>query len=314
MEDHDQRFKTLLKEFLAEFFVLFFPDWARRLDFSQIEWLPLELFRDPPSGAKVEMDLAAKVATREPIEPLRHGEVESCVVIVHIEVEWPDRVVSFRHRMVDFYRELRRQYNIPVLPITLFLRVGLEGIGWDVYEETFWDHTFLRFEYAYIGLPALDAQPYLEGPIILGVALAALMRLPPERRAELKAQAMQRIKREAPEQGRDFLADCIEAYFPLNETESGVYDQLIQEDRYREAREMTTIFDERGRVRGHKEGLVEGRTMEARELLTKLLDKRFGPLSNEVQTLLLSMPLARLEEIALSLLDAASLKDLGLET
>jgi hypothetical protein len=28
--------------------------------------------------------------------------------------------------------------QLPVLPIGLFLRVGLDGIGWDAYEEHFW--------------------------------------------------------------------------------------------------------------------------------------------------------------------------------
>jgi hypothetical protein len=37
MEDHDQRFKTLLREFFRELFLLFFPQWAKRFDFSQVE-------------------------------------------------------------------------------------------------------------------------------------------------------------------------------------------------------------------------------------------------------------------------------------
>ena len=39
MHDHDQRFKTLLKTFLPEFFALFFADWAETFDFSRVEWL-----------------------------------------------------------------------------------------------------------------------------------------------------------------------------------------------------------------------------------------------------------------------------------
>ena len=34
MADHDQRFKSLLKAFFAEFFQVFFPAWADRFDFS----------------------------------------------------------------------------------------------------------------------------------------------------------------------------------------------------------------------------------------------------------------------------------------
>jgi hypothetical protein len=37
MDDHDQRFKNLLHEFLREFVSLFFPDWAAKLDLSHPE-------------------------------------------------------------------------------------------------------------------------------------------------------------------------------------------------------------------------------------------------------------------------------------
>ncbi len=51
MIDHDQRFKSLLKAFFAEFFQVFFPEWADRFDFSRVEWLEQEVFTDPPRGS-----------------------------------------------------------------------------------------------------------------------------------------------------------------------------------------------------------------------------------------------------------------------
>jgi hypothetical protein len=42
MADHDQRFKSLLKAFFAEFFQVFFPAWADRFDFSGVDWLEQE--------------------------------------------------------------------------------------------------------------------------------------------------------------------------------------------------------------------------------------------------------------------------------
>ena len=79
--------------------------------------------------------------------------------------------------MFDYYVQLRRDTGLPVLPIALFLRVGLDGIGWDAYEEHFWEQRIVRFEYAYVGLPALDGEQYATGENLLGVALSALMRL-----------------------------------------------------------------------------------------------------------------------------------------
>src|SRR5258708_40331858 len=97
--------------------------------------------------------------------------------------------------MFDYYWMLRHRYRLPVLPIGLYRRVGLDGVGWDEFEEYFWERRLVYFEYAYVGLPALDAEQYVRGDNILGVALAALMRVPEERRAELKAESLRRIKR-----------------------------------------------------------------------------------------------------------------------
>ena len=50
-----------------------------------------------------------------------------------------------RPRMFDAYVQLRRTHRLPVLPIGVFLRVGLDGIGVDFYEEHFWELRAVRF-------------------------------------------------------------------------------------------------------------------------------------------------------------------------
>jgi hypothetical protein len=305
MEDHDQRFKILLQEFILEFMWLFFPEWAAKLDFTKIEWLGQELQLNPPQGEKVEADLVAKIAALEAIPPLRHGESDSYIAIIHIEVESPDRVKSFRHRMFDFYWSLRRKYNIPVLPITLFLRVGLDGIGWDTYEEVLWGKKLVSFDYTYVGLPALPGEKYLQGENILGVALAALMKLPPERRAELKTEAMKRFD-SAPvnEAKRYLLAECLEAYFPLNTEEQADYDRLLESDKNREVKAMSNIWIERGRQ--------EGRQEERREILIDLLRSRFGPLNEATILQIAELPTERMKELVRACAAAHSLEELGL--
>jgi hypothetical protein len=50
-QDHDQQFKTLIREFLREFIRLFFPEWYERFDLEKVEWLDKEIFLDPgPRG------------------------------------------------------------------------------------------------------------------------------------------------------------------------------------------------------------------------------------------------------------------------
>jgi hypothetical protein len=177
-EDHDQRLKVLLKEFFEAFLRCFFPAWADRFSFAAIDWLDKELFLAPPQGERRQLDLVARLQLRPEAPPPRPG-VRDLVALVHVELESRASAVALRPRMFEYYVQLRRDTQLPVLPIGLFLRVGLDGIGWDAYEEQFWEQRLLRFEYAYVGLPALDAEAYASGENLLGVALSALMRVPP---------------------------------------------------------------------------------------------------------------------------------------
>src|SRR5262249_57707443 len=134
----------------------------------------------------------ARLRLRADAPAPRTGETD-LVSLVHVEVESRASAVAFRPRMFDYYVQLRRDTGVPVLPIALFLRLGLKGIGWDAYEEYFWEQRIVRFEYAYVGLPALEGERYATGENLLGVALSALMRQPADRRAELYAEGLKRI-------------------------------------------------------------------------------------------------------------------------
>ena len=179
--------------------------------------------------------------------------------------------------MLSYYEQLRRRHGLPVLPIALYLRVGLDGIGWDVYEEKYWDHRLVSFEYAYVGLPGLDGEQYVAGEHLLGVALTALMRVPPARRAEVHAEALRRLA-EARENDyrRYLLLDCLEAYATLDEAQAQELGALLRTERYQGAQAMAvTTFE-----KGVQAGLQQGQ----RTMLQKLLEARFGPLSPSAQS------------------------------
>ena len=216
------------------------------------------------------------------------------------------RWLPLRPRMLSYYEQLRRRHGLPVLPIALYLRVGLDGIGWDVYEEKYWDHRLVSFEYAYVGLPGLDGEQYVAGEHLLGVALTALMRVPPARRAEVHAEALRRLA-EARENDyrRYLLLDCLEAYATLDEAQAQELGALLRTERYQGAQAMAvTTFE-----KGVQAGLQQGQ----RTTLQKQLEARFGPLSASAQERLDSLGPERLEALALELLKAQSLQELGLE-
>src|SRR5438270_316515 len=80
-------------------------------------------------------DLDPRLPTRQPVPGTR---AEQWLALIHVEIESADTVQPLRARMHDYYGQLRR-HGLPVLPVALYLRVGLEGIGVDVYIERFWD-------------------------------------------------------------------------------------------------------------------------------------------------------------------------------
>jgi hypothetical protein len=296
--DHDQRFKTLIREFFEEFLLLFFRPWAERLDCTAVEWLDKEVFPDPPEGARHFLDLVAKLPTRQGVPGQRPDEPEQWLALVHIEIESPDKVTPLRPRMYRSYAELRAKHGLPVLPIGLYLRVGLDGIGIDIYEEHFWELRPVRFEYLYVGLPALDGVQYVQGDNWLGVALAALMRIPKDRVAWLGAEALRRIK-EAPlsEQRRFLLGECVQAYLPLDEEQQREFERLVGSEAYHGVQAMNITWYEKG----------------CQETLRALLEERFGPLPTPVLERLHRLSTERLKALTKTILHAQSLRELGLE-
>jgi hypothetical protein len=307
--DHDQRLKVLLKEFFEQFFRCFFPEWAARFDFTDVTWLDKELFLAPPQGEKRQLDLVARVRLRPDAPPPWPGLTE-LLCLVHIEVESRESTQPFRPRMFDYYVQLRRDSQLPVLPIGLFLRVGLEGIGWDAYEESFWEHRLLRFEYAYVGLPALDAERYVSGEHLLGVALSALMKVTPERRAELHAEALKRIAVSGENDWRQYLlAECVEAYGNLDEAQRQRFEVLLSTEQYRLVRPLMITTFERGKI----EGRLEGRLEAQRETALLQLDEKFGPLAPDVRQRVESLSPEELRRLLRDFVKASSLKELHLQ-
>ena len=301
--DHDQRFKTLIQTFFEEFLLLFFKAWADRLDAAAVQWLDKEIFSDPPEGPRRTLDLVGKLPTRQPLTDARSGEPDHWLALVHIEIESPDKVAPLRPRMFEAYVQLRRQHRLPVLPIGMFLRAGLEGIGVDVYEEHFWELCPVLFKYLYVGLPALNGLEYVEGQNWLGVALSALMRIPEGQAAWLGAEALRRLQ-EAPltDQQRFLLTECVQAYLPLDEPQQRELERLVATERYQGVKAMNTTWFEKG---------IE---KERRDTLQELLEERFGPLSPEVLSKLQQLPVERLRPLQKAVPKAKSLDELPLES
>ncbi len=302
---HDQRFKSLIQEFFADFLQLFFAPWAARFDLTNVEWLDKEVLPDPPEGTRHFLDLVAKIRTRESITSDPPVSSDRWLALIHIEIESSDRTTSIKTRLPRYYVHLRDRFQLPVLPIVIYLKVGLNGIGIDTYEETFWELDALRLRYLYVGLPGLDAVKYVQSENRLGVALSALMRIPPDRVAWLGLEALRRLT-EAPlsDQQRFLLGDCVQAYLPLKDDQKVEYDRLLATEPYSKVQAMNqTVFEK---------GMGKGSVQSLQESVLRLGRKKFGvPASAAVTQQIrgINDP-AKLEQLMERILDAASWDDL----
>jgi hypothetical protein len=287
---------------------------AGRFNFAAAEWLNKETFTDLTKGEHRVLDLVVKLPLNPDAAPLRSGKKESSVAILHVEIEARDRAESLRKRMHEYYQQLRQRHDLNVLPIALFLHVGLEGVGRDAYEEWNWDERVLKFKYNYVGLPALDAFEYVNQSNVLGVALAVLMRVPADRRAELKAEAMERLATSAENDARRYLlCECVEAYLPLEGPQLAEFERLLFTERYKEARMLGVTSFEKGLAEGLEKGLEQGLERGQRTLLLRQIENKYGKLSAEARKRFDAVPAGRLADLGDQLIAGATLAELGLE-
>jgi len=324
IEDHDQRFKLMLQEFFEDFMRLFLPQQAELFDFEQINWLDKELFTDPPTGGRRHADLVAALQSKGQEALPNSVDRDATLALVHVEIESADSVESLRARMLNYYAQLRVRYNKPVLPVALYLRVGLKGIGIDVYEETFQGHRILRFEYSYIGLPALDAEKYCMDDNPLAIALSSLMKSPQARKVELVVIALQRLlELELTDRQRWLLCDCLMAYSKLDKEQTEELKKIMTSEPNKSTFPyVRTFFDDgllEGRKIGREEGREEGRAEEREEgrrqileMIETMISTRFGSLSELSRDKLRLLPKDKLKELGPLILQADNLKDLGI--
>ncbi len=225
--DHDQRFKEMLREFLKELLALFLPWLVVRMATSEVNWQSQELFTNPPFGLVRRVDLLGIVKERLDEEKIRER-------VLHLEIESATSLTEVRKKIGYYYPNIRSKHNRPVTTLALYLRVGLAGQGWDEYveedeelaqtEEEVESEELYHVRWRYVGLPALPAERYLTSDNWLGVALSALMKIEPERKAWLRAEILRRLATECQENDyrKLLLINCAETYLPLEGAGNGV--------------------------------------------------------------------------------------------
>jgi hypothetical protein len=145
----------------------------------------------------------------------------------------------------------------------------------------------------------------VHGESWLGVALAALMKIPPDRVAWLGAEALRRITAASLSgQERFLLAECVQAYLPLDAAQQAEYDRLLQNEPFTEVKAMNkTVYEK---------GLEQGRLLGKQENLILQLEEKFGPVSKDLREHIESLSLDALTDLARRIVKANTLDEAGL--
>jgi hypothetical protein len=159
-----------------------------------------------------------------------------------------------------------------------------------------------------VGLPGLNGAEFVDRENWLGVALSALMRWRQEERVSAAVKAIERLlESDVSDYHKYLLYECVDAYAPLLPEQRLELIDLLKEPARGTWPMVETLFE-----KARKEGRLEGRLEGQRELLRRLLENRFGPLSPRVSERLAGSTAEELDRLALRLLSAASVDDLGL--
>ena len=134
--------------------------------------------------------------------------------------------------------------------------------------------------------------------------------------AELGAKALRRIT-EAPltDQKKFLLADCVEAYLPLDEQQQREYERLMLGTPQTKVKAMNkTSFDkglESGIEKGREEGIEKGIEKGIQKTILRQGTRRFGPPSNEIEGRIRALhDETSLEELSERILDVKSWDEL----
>jgi flagellar biosynthesis/type III secretory pathway protein FliH len=121
------------------------------------------------------------------------------------------------------------------------------------------------------------------------------------------------FKKQKPGLTCTILGLMLETYLRLNEEEEKQLETEIGKIDIKEAErmmEITTSWEQKGKMAGRAEGRIEGRAEGQADLLIRLLHKRFTTVPKEVENQVRTLPPERLQQLAEAIFDLKSIDDI----
>ncbi|MDB9319173.1 DUF4351 domain-containing protein [Nodularia spumigena] len=295
MIDHDRLFKELLTTFFVEFLELFLPEVLTYLEQDSIEFLDKEVFTDVTAGERYEADLIVKA---------KFLGQDSCFLI-HVENQ-SSKQASFDKRMFRYFSRLYEKFDIPVYPIVLLSYDSPKTPETNVHQVAFPHKVILQFNYDVIQLNQLNWRDFLRQQNPVATALMAKMNIAPAERRQVKFECLRLLATLKLDPARmRLISGFIDTYLRLSPQEQ----ELLQDDidtieprQQEEVMEIVTSWME--------EGIEQGKQQATLSLVMRLLPRRVGTLTPELEARVQQLSLTQLEDLSVALLDFSSVEDL----
>jgi predicted transposase YdaD len=229
--------------------------------------------------------------------------------ILHLEFQVKlDSEPPLPLRFLDYWVRLYRLYRLPVYQVLVLLRPPADGTE----IESAFVYGTTRHEYQVLKMWKQDPALFLNDPALLPLATLAATDTP---HALLQQVAEQVRTIESTQQRQESSAYAqILAGLRFDKTlirqafregimrESVIYQEILQEGEQ--------VGEQRGRTEGIAEGEQSGAVKEARSLILRLLSRRVGTVSPELQLQITVLSLSQLEALGEALLDFTDAGDL----
>lgn len=205
--------------------------------------------------------------------------------------------------MLEYWIRLHRRFRRPIRQVVIHLKPTTSPLAW--IEELAIGHT--RHRFISLRLWEQDPAPLLVDPPLL--PLAVLTRLPDGPAEQVLSQVRQRLQAIAdPDERRRITSGCqllAGLIFPQDVIQRLLAMSILEDS------SVYQYIVRKGLAEGRELGLELGRQQEAVTLLLRLLERRCGPLEASQRDTIAALPLERLEELGLALLDFQGAADLA---
>lgn len=292
---HDQNYKNLILDYPHQALAFFAPQEAQDIDESVvITPIRQEQLKNRLGDRFHELDVPLLVQWPD-------GRREALLFVLEEESD-PTRFSI--HRLVIYSATLAELYRTTrVVPIVIFLRAGRDIPQFLTLGSE--HHAYLRFDYLACVLADTPAERWMDSDNLVARLNLPNMRWPPERRIELYAQAIRGLLSLEPDiEKRLKYVDFVDIYAGLDDNERRVYAKRYPQEnrnmvglRERWTQEVTAELSERLR----QESLLA--------VLSRQLERRFGPLDPAVTEQLQKASTPELERWVDNILDARTLDE-----